>query len=58
MFVELKKDKKKSEERKRIISSYKKAVVAFSIAILSQVGMSIAPFWVVFTFAYFSDGWT
>ncbi len=58
MYIELKKKKEKSQERKRIISSYKKAIIAFTIAILSQVGMSIAPFWVVFTFSYFSDGWT
>jgi hypothetical protein len=56
MFVELKKEEN-SEERQKIIGSYKKAIIAFLIAVLSQVGMSIAPFWVIFTFAYFSDGW-
>lgn len=52
------KKEENSKERKRIIGSYKKAVIAFLIAILAQVNMTIAPFWVVFTFSYFSDGWT
>jgi len=37
--------------------SARKAIVAFIIGIFAFVDLTITPFWLVFTFAYFSEGW-
>ena len=36
--------------------SLKKALIAFCIAIFSEIGLTIAPFWVIFVFSYYMDG--
>ena len=41
----------------RLRESVKKGVFAFIIALFSEVGLSIAPFWAVFVASYFLDGW-
>lgn len=45
----------KENESKR--EALKKAIVAFIIALFSEINMSIAPFWLVFALAYYLDDW-
>jgi len=55
-FIELPniEDDKKKE---KLAESIKRALVALIIAILSELNLSIAPFWVVFVFSYFMHDW-
>jgi len=46
-----------SEEATKTREALKKAIIAFIIAILSELGLTIAPFWVVFVAAYYLEGW-
>ena len=46
-----------SKEAMRTKEAMKKAIIAFIIAILSEFGLTIAPFWVVFVAAYYLEGW-
>jgi len=55
-FIELPniKDNKKKE---KLSESIKRAVIALIIALLAELNLSIAPFWVVFVFSYFMHDW-
>ena len=55
-FIELP-NIKDDEKKEKIAESIKRAVVALIIAILAELNLSIAPFWVVFVFSYFMHGW-
>ena len=55
-FIELP-NIKDDEKKEKIAESMKRAVVALIIAILAELNLSIAPFWVVFVFSYFMHGW-
>lgn len=46
-----------SPESKRLKTSLKKAIVALLIAIFAELGLTIAPFWLVFVLAYYLEGW-
>lgn len=46
-----------SEEAMKTKGAMKKAIIAFLIAILAELGLTITPFWVVFVAAYYLDGW-
>ena len=48
---------KSQDERIKTIDAYKKSLIAFIIAVFSEFGMSIGPFWLVFVFAYYTAGW-
>lgn len=45
-----------TKEDKLTRESLKKALIAFCIAIFSEIGLTIAPFWVIFVFSYYMDG--
>lgn len=34
-----------------------KGIVAMVIGLMSEAGISVGPFWVIFTLAFFLDGW-
>ena len=55
-FIELP-NIKDDEKKEKIAESMKRAVIALIIAILAELNLSIAPFWVVFVFSYFMHGW-
>ena len=55
-FIELP-NIKDDEKKEKIAESIKRAVIALIIAILAELNLSIAPFWVVFVFSYFMHGW-
>ena len=44
-------------EDKRTILSLKRGLIALLISIFSELGFTIAPFWLVFIFSYFMEGW-
>ena len=46
-----------SDDSRRLKEALKKALLAFIIALFAEVGLTIAPFWLVFTLAYYMDGW-
>lgn len=46
-----------SEESQKVKMALKKAMLAFLIAVLTEMGLTIAPFWLVFVLAYYLDGW-
>ncbi len=48
---------KDDEKKEKVSESMKRAIVALIIAILAQLDLSLAPFWVVFTFSYYMHGW-
>lgn len=48
---------KDDEKKEKVAESMKRAIVALIIAILAQLDLSLAPFWVVFTFSYYMHGW-
>ena len=45
------------DDSRRLKEDLKKALLAFIIGLFSEVGLTIAPFWLVFTLAYYMDGW-
>ena len=45
------------DDSRRLKEALKKALLAFIIALFAEVGLTIAPFWLVFTLAYYMDGW-
>ena len=45
------------KNRERLIEAYKRGLVALLIAILAEVGLTIAPFWIIFTLSYYMQGW-
>tara|TARA_B100000674_G_C37650554_1_gene827722 strand:+ start:283 stop:624 length:342 start_codon:yes stop_codon:yes gene_type:complete len=54
------KKNKTNKEIKDMIStraSLKKALFGFAIAIFSELGLTIAPFWLIFTASYYLDDW-
>ena len=55
-FIELPKIKD-NEKKERLAESMKRAIIALIIAILAELNLSIAPFWVVFVFSYFMHDW-
>tara|TARA_Y100001968_G_C18799282_1_gene454834 strand:- start:9 stop:326 length:318 start_codon:yes stop_codon:yes gene_type:complete len=46
-----------SSESERLKTAIKKAIVALLIAIFAELGLTIAPFWLVFVLAYYLEGW-
>jgi len=46
-----------SDDSRRLKEALKKALLAFIIALFAEIGLTIAPFWLVFTLAYYMDGW-
>ena len=40
-----------------IRESLKKALLGFMIAIFAELGLTIAPFWIIFTTSYYLSGW-
>jgi len=48
---------KDDEKKEKLAESMKRAVIALIIAILAELNLSIAPFWVVFVFSYFMHDW-
>ena len=45
------------EHSKKTKEALKKAIIAFLIALLAELGLTIAPFWLIFVLAYYMDGW-
>ena len=45
------------KERENVKEATKKAIIAFIIAIFSELHLTIAPFWLVFLVSYFFEGW-
>ena len=37
--------------------SLKKALFGFMIAIFAELGLTISPFWIIFTTSYYLSGW-
>jgi len=48
---------KDNEKKEKVAVSMKRAIIALIIAILAELKLSIAPFWVVFVFSYFMHDW-
>ena len=46
-----------SEESQKVKSALNKAILAFIIAIFAEMGLTIAPFWLVFVLSYYLEGW-
>jgi len=46
-----------SDDSRKLKEALKKALLAFIIALFAEIGLTIAPFWLVFTLAYYMDGW-
>tara|TARA_Y100001970_G_C14201055_1_gene841102 strand:- start:159 stop:476 length:318 start_codon:yes stop_codon:yes gene_type:complete len=46
-----------SSESERLKTAIKKAIVALLIAVFAELGLTIAPFWLVFVLAYYLEGW-
>ena len=61
LYYSLSDHTKLSEEelknRERLMEAYKRGLVALLIAILAEVGLTIAPFWIIFTLSYYMQGW-
>lgn len=55
-FIELP-NIKDDEKKEKLAESIKRAVIALIIAVLAELNLSIAPFWVVFVFSYFMHDW-
>ena len=51
------KDKKTMKDNNLIRESLKKALFGFMIAIFAELGLTIAPFWIIFTTSYYLSGW-
>ena len=51
-FIELP-NIKDDEKKEKLAESMKRAVIALIIAVLAELNLSIAPFWVVFVFEFF-----
>ena len=45
------------QQKEIVKGAVKKAIIAFIIAIFSELHLTIAPFWLVFLVAYFFEGW-
>ena len=45
------------ETTRRIIESLKKGIIAFIIALLAELGLTITPFWLIFMISYYLEGW-
>ena len=46
-----------SHENHRVKNALKKGILAFIIAVLAHLKMTIAPFWIVFVLSYYLEGW-
>lgn len=46
-----------TETAERIIDSLKKSIIAFIIALLAELGLTITPFWLIFMISYYLEGW-
>jgi len=46
-----------SDDAEKTKEALKKALLAFMIALFAEFGLTIAPFWLVFTLAYYMEGW-
>lgn len=43
---------------RRIVESLKKGIIAFIIALLAELGLTITPFWLIFMISYYLEGWS
>lgn len=57
VYTEVSTYNNKSDESKKIKSAIKKSIIAFIIAVFSEIGLTIAPFWLVFVLAYYMEDW-
>jgi|UniRef100_A0A6C0IPR1 magnesium-transporting ATPase (P-type) len=55
-YIELPETEDK-EKRKKIIDSIKKGFLALVVAVLAEIHLTIAPFWVVYAFSYYMHGY-
>ena len=46
-----------SETTASLQDAASKGVVAMAIGLMSEAGISVGPFWIVFALAFFLDGW-
>jgi hypothetical protein len=53
--IEFKRDH--SADTLRLQGAIRKGILAFIIAILAHLELTIAPFWIVFALAYYSEGY-
>ena len=57
VYTEVSTYNNKSDESKKIKSALKKAIIALIIAVFAEIGLTIAPFWLVFVLAYYMEDW-
>jgi len=50
-------EKEHHETIKNLKIAVKKSLIAFIIAFLAFLDLTIAPYWLVFTFAYYTEDW-
>ena len=55
-FIELP-NIKNNEKREKIAESIKRGLIALLIAMMAELKLSIAPFWIIFVFSYYMHGW-
>ena len=55
IIQKIKQKKKRGYDHNK--TSLKKALFGFAIAIFSELGLTIAPFWLIFTASYYLDDW-
>ena len=55
IFYSTKNSKDINDIRRR--DALKKSIIAFIIAIFAELGLTIATFWLVFTFSFYMEGW-
>lgn len=48
---------KDDEKKEKIAESVKRGLIALLIAMMAELKLSIAPFWIVFVFSYYMHGW-
>jgi hypothetical protein len=51
------KTNKEIEDMIKTRASLKKAIFGFTIAIFAELGLTIAPFWLIFTASYYLNDW-
>jgi hypothetical protein len=49
--------KENTKENIQTRNALKKAIIAFIIALFTEISLTIAPFWFVFIVAYYLDNW-
>ena len=44
-------------KNKDLVTSVKRGIMALIIAIMGEIGLTIAPFWTIFAVSYFMESW-